>query len=215
MSLKIYNTLTRTKEEFIPITPGHVGMYVCGPTVYSDVHLGNCRTFISFDIIYRYLRYAGYRVRYVRNITDAGHLEGDRDEGDDKFSKIARLQQLEPMEIVQKYTLGFRQVMAQLNNLHPSIEPTATGHIAEQIEMTKQIMANGYAYEQDGTIYFDVEKYNAEQPYGILTNRKLEDLMEGTRELGGQDEKRGQEEVRSIHGAKFLRSPKVIIPSRR
>lgn len=192
MSLKIYNTLTRTKSEFEPITEGHVGMYVCGPTVYSDVHLGNCRTFISFDIIYRYLKYLGYKVRYVRNITDAGHLEGDRDEGDDKFSKIARLQQVEPMEIVQKYTLGFRHVMQLLNNLPPSIEPTATGHIAEQIEMTKQILANGYAYEVDGTVYFDVEKYNKEQPYGILTNRKLEDLLEGTRELGGQDEKHGR-----------------------
>ncbi len=192
MSLKIYNTLTREKEEFRPITPGHVGMYVCGPTVYSDVHLGNCRTFISFDIIYRYLRYLGFKVRYVRNITDAGHLEGDRDEGDDKFSKIARLQQLEPMEIVQKYTLGFRHVMQLLNNLPPSIEPTATGHIAEQIEMTKQILANGYGYEVNGTVYFDVEKYNKEQPYGILTNRKMDDLLEGTRELGGQDEKRGR-----------------------
>ena len=192
MSLKIYNTLTRTKENFKPITEGHVGMYVCGPTVYSDVHLGNCRTFISFDIIYRYLLYLGYKVRYVRNITDAGHLEGDRDEGDDKFSKIARLQKVEPMEIVQKYTLGFRHVMQLLNNLPPSIEPTSTGHIAEQIEMTKQILANGYAYEVGGTVYFDVEKYNTEQPYGILTNRKLEDLMEGTRELGGQEEKRGR-----------------------
>jgi cysteinyl-tRNA synthetase len=192
MALKIYNTLSREKEVFTPLTPDHVGMYVCGPTVYSDVHLGNCRTFISFDIIYRYLVYLGYKVRYVRNITDAGHLEGDRDEGDDKFSKIARLQQLEPMEIVQKYTLGFRKVMQLFNNLPPSIEPTATGHIAEQIEIAKQILANGYAYEVDGTIYFDVEKYNKEQPYGILTNRKMEDLLEGTRELGGQDEKRGR-----------------------
>ncbi len=192
MSLKIYNTLSREKEEFKPITPGHVGMYVCGPTVYSDVHLGNCRTFISFDIIYRYLLSLGYKVRYVRNITDAGHLEGDRDEGDDKFSKIARLQKLEPMEIVQKYTLGFRHVMQLLNNLPPSIEPTATGHIAEQIEMTKQILANGYGYEVNGTIYFDVEKYNKEKPYGILTNRKMDDLLEGTRELGGQDEKKGR-----------------------
>jgi len=192
MPLKIYNTLSREKEIFKPITADHVGMYVCGPTVYSDVHLGNCRTFISFDVIYRYLTYLGYKVRYVRNITDAGHLEGDRDEGDDKFSKIARLQQVEPMEIVQKYTLGFRHVMQLFNNLPPSIEPTATGHIAEQIEMTKQIMANGYAYEVDGTIYFDVEKYNKEQPYGILTNRKLDDLLEGTRELGGQDEKHGR-----------------------
>jgi len=192
MSLKIYNTLTREKEVFAPLTPDHVGMYVCGPTVYSDVHLGNCRTFISFDIICRYLRYLGYKVRYVRNITDAGHLEGDRDEGDDKFSKLARLQKVEPMEIVQKYTLGFHQVMDMFNCLPPSIEPTATGHIAEQIEIAKQILANGYAYEVNGTIYFDVEKYNKEQPYGILTNRKMEDLLEGTRELGGQDEKRGR-----------------------
>ena len=192
MSLKIYNTLSREKEIFTPLTPDHVGMYVCGPTVYSDVHLGNCRTFISFDIIYRYLVYLGYKVRYVRNITDAGHLEGDRDEGDDKFSKLARLQKVEPMEIVQKYTLGFHHVMQLLNNLPPSIEPTATGHIAEQIEITKQILANGYAYEVNGTIYFDVEKYNKELPYGILTNRKMDDLLEGTRELGGQDEKRGR-----------------------
>lgn len=192
MALKIYNTLTREKEVFTPLTPDHVGMYVCGPTVYSDVHLGNCRTFISFDIIYRYLVYLGYKVRYVRNITDAGHLEGDRDEGDDKFSKLARLQKVEPMEIVQRYTVGFRHVMQLLNNLPPSIEPTATGHIAEQIEITKQILANGYAYEVNGTIYFDVEKYNREKPYGILTNRKMEDLLEGTRELGGQDEKRGR-----------------------
>ena len=192
MSLKIYNTLTREKEPFHSIVPGRIGMYVCGPTVYSDVHLGNCRTFISFDIIYRYLVYLGYKVRYVRNITDAGHLEGDRDEGEDKFSKKAILEQVEPMEIVQKYTVGFHQVMQLFNNLPPSIEPTATGHISEQIEMTKQIIKNGYAYEVNGTIYFDVEKYNKEKPYGILTNRKLEDLLEGTRDLDGQDEKRGR-----------------------
>jgi cysteinyl-tRNA synthetase len=192
MSLKIYNTVSRTKETFKPITEGNVGMYVCGPTVYSSVHLGNCRTFISFDIIYRYLLHLGYKVRYVRNVTDAGHLEGDRDEGDDKFSKKAKLEQLEPMEIVQRYTVGFREVMRQFNNLPPSIEPTATGHISEQIEMTKTIIDKGYAYEVDGTVYFDVEKYNAEQPYGILTNRKLEDLLEGTRALGGQDEKKGR-----------------------
>ncbi|MFC4263126.1 cysteine--tRNA ligase [Ferruginibacter yonginensis] len=192
MALEIYNTLTRKKELFTPLVPGYVGMYVCGPTVYSDVHLGNCRTFISFDIIYRYLKYLGYKVRYVRNITDAGHLEGDRDEGDDKFSKKARLEQVEPMEIVQRYTLGFHEVMQLFNTLPPTIEPTATGHISEQIKMTQDILANGYAYEVDGTIYFDVEKYNKEKPYGILTNRKLEDLLEGTRELGGQDEKRGR-----------------------
>ncbi len=192
MALEIYNTLSRKKELFTPLVEGHVGMYVCGPTVYSDVHLGNCRTFISFDIIYRYLLQLGYKVRYVRNITDAGHLEGDRDEGDDKFSKKARLEQLEPMEIVQRYTLGFRDVMQLLNNLPPTIEPTATGHITEQIKMTEDILAKGLAYEKNGSIYFDVEKYNSEKPYGILTNRKLEDLLEGTRELGGQDEKKGR-----------------------
>ena len=144
--LKIYNTLSRKKEVFETLTTDHVGMYVCGPTVYSDVHLGNCRTFISFDIIYRHLKYLGYKVRYVRNITDAGHLEGDRDEGDDKFSKKARLEQLEPMEIVQRYTLGFHKVMELFNNLPPTIEPTATGHITEQIIMAQQIIHNGYAY---------------------------------------------------------------------
>ena len=190
--LQVYNSLSRKKEIFKPITLGYIGMYVCGPTVYSDVHLGNCRTFISFDIIYRYLRHLGYKVRYVRNITDAGHLEGDRDEGDDKFSKKARLEKLEPMEIVQKYTLGFHKTMELFNALPPTIEPTATGHISEQIEMVKKILANGYAYEVDGTIYFDVEKYNKEKPYGILTNRKLEDMLEGTRALDGQDEKRGR-----------------------
>jgi cysteinyl-tRNA synthetase len=192
MALEIYNTITRKKEIFAPLTPGYVGMYVCGPTVYSDVHLGNCRTFISFDIIYRYLLQLGYKVRYVRNITDAGHLEGDRDAGDDKFSKKARLEQLEPMEIVQRYTLGFRDVMQMFNNLPPTIEPTATGHISEQIALTEEIIKNGFGYEVDGTVYFDVEKYNQLKPYGILTNRKLEDLLEGTRELGGQDEKRGR-----------------------
>lgn len=190
--LLIYNTLSRKKEEFAPLNPGLVGMYVCGPTVYSDVHLGNCRTFISFDLIYRYLLHLGFKVRYVRNITDAGHLEGDRDEGDDKFAKKAKLMQVEPMEIVQKYTLGFHDVMREFNTLPPSIEPTATGHICEQIEMIKEIISNGYAYEVNGTVYFDVEKYNQKFPYGQLTNRKLEELLEGTRELGGQDEKHGR-----------------------
>ena len=190
--LFIYNTLTRTKEEFKPLNPPFVGLYVCGPTVYSDVHLGNCRTFISFDLIYRYLQHLGYKVRYVRNVTDAGHLEGDRDEGDDKFAKKAKLEQLEPMEIVQKYTVGFRDVMRLFNNLPPSIEPTATGHISEQIEMIGEIMANGLAYEKNGTVYFDVEKYSKDFNYGQLTNRKLEELLEGTRELSGQDEKQGR-----------------------
>jgi len=191
-NLYIYNTLSRSKEQFIPLHNDRVGMYVCGPTVYSDVHLGNCRTFISFDVIYRYLIYLGYKVRYVRNITDAGHLEGDRDEGDDKFAKKAKLEQLEPMEIVQKYTVGFHEILNIFNTLPPSIEPTATGHISEQIEIVKQILDSGYAYEKAGTIYFDVEKYNKDFQYGILTNRKLEDLLEGTRELGGQDEKKGR-----------------------
>lgn len=188
----IYNTLSRKKEEFKAINPPHLGLYVCGPTVYSDVHLGNCRTFISFDTIYRYLSHIGYKVRYVRNITDAGHLEGDRDEGDDKFAKKAKLEQLEPMEIVQKYTLGFHDVMRAFNTLPPSIEPTATGHICEQIEMIKEILANGYAYEVNGSVYFDVDKYSRQYNYGQLTNRKLEELLEGSRELNGQDEKRGR-----------------------
>ncbi|MBB2145674.1 cysteine--tRNA ligase [Pedobacter sp. LMG 31464] len=190
--LQLYNTISRKKELFKPLNAPHVGMYVCGPTVYSDVHLGNCRTFISFDLIFRYLKYSGYKVRYVRNITDAGHLEGDRDEGDDKFAKRAKLEQLEPMEIVQKYTLGFHDVMRVFNTLPPSIEPTATGHIIEQIEMIKTIIDNGYAYEVDGTIYFDVEKYSQKYNYTILTNRNLEDMLANTRELGGQDDKHGR-----------------------
>lgn len=191
-NLVIYNTLSRKKEAFQPLNPPLVGLYVCGPTVYSDVHLGNCRTFVSFDLVFRYLTHLGYKVRYVRNITDAGHLEGDNDEGDDKFAKKAKLEQLEPMEIVQKYTLGFHDVMRLFNTLPPSIEPTATGHISEQIEMVKEILNNGYAYEVNGTVYFDVEKYVKEYDYTILTNRKLEDLLNNTRELGGQDEKRGR-----------------------
>jgi cysteinyl-tRNA synthetase len=190
--LQLYNTLTRKKENFEPLNGPHVGMYVCGPTVYSDVHLGNCRTFISFDLIFRYLKYSGFKVRYVRNITDAGHLEGDRDEGDDKFAKRAKLEQLEPMEIVQKYTMGFHDVLRMFNTLPPSIEPTATGHIIEQIEMITQIINNGYAYETNGTVYFDVEKYSQTYNYTVLTNRNVEDMMANTRELDGQDEKRGR-----------------------
>ncbi|RZJ72062.1 MAG: cysteine--tRNA ligase [Flavobacterium sp.] len=191
-NIQLYNTISRKKELFEPLNAPNVGMYVCGPTVYSDVHLGNCRTFISFDLIFRYLKYSGYKVRYVRNITDAGHLEGDRDEGDDKFAKRAKLEQLEPMEIVQKYTLGFHDVLRMFNTLPPSIEPTATGHIIEQIEMIKTIIANDYAYEVDGTIYFDVEKYSKNYNYTILTNRNLEDMLANTRELGGQDDKKGR-----------------------
>lgn len=192
-NLFVYNTLTRKKEKFIPLNPPHVGMYVCGPTVYSDVHLGNCRTYISFDLIFRYLTHLGYKVRYVRNVTDAGHLEGDAgDEGEDKISKKAKIAQLEPMEIVQKYTVGFHDVMRIFNILPPSIEPTATGHIIEQIELIKTILNKGYAYEVDGSVYFDVEKYNQTQDYGILNGRNLEDLLNNTRTLGGQDEKHGK-----------------------
>ncbi len=190
--LTIYNTLTRKKEQFYPLNPPMVGLYVCGPTVYSDVHLGNCRTFISFDIIYRYLLHLGFKVRYVRNITDAGHLESDSDHGEDKISKKAKLSQLEPMEIVQKYTVGFREVMNTFNVLPPSIEPTATGHIIEQIEMTKKILERGYAYEVNGTVYFNVEKYAAEQAYGQLSGRNLEELLDNTRDLDGQNEKKGR-----------------------
>ena len=191
-NLFVYNTLTRKKEEFKALNPPHVGMYVCGPTVYSDAHLGNCRTYISFDLMFRYLTSLGYKVRYVRNITDAGHLEGDADEGEDKISKKAKLASLEPMEIVQKYTVGFHELMHIFNVLPPSIEPTATGHIIEQIELVKAILATGYAYEVDGSVYFDVEKYNKTQDYGILNGRNLEDLLNNTRALGGQQEKHGK-----------------------
>jgi len=192
-SLFVYNTLTRKKEEFVPINPPLVGMYVCGPTVYSDVHLGNCRTYISFDLIFRYLTQIGYKVRYVRNITDAGHLEGEGgDQGEDKISKKAKLAQLEPMEIVQKYSVGFHDVMQIFNVLPPSIEPAATGHIIEQIELVKEMLANGFAYEVNGSVYFDVEKYNQTQDYGILNGRNLDDMLNNTRTLGGQDEKRGK-----------------------
>lgn len=191
-NLLVYNTLTRKKEVFEAINAPFVGMYVCGPTVYSDVHLGNCRTFVSFDLIYRYLLHLGFKVRYVRNITDAGHLEGDRDEGDDKFSKKARLEQVEPMEIVQRYTIGFRDVMQLFNTLPPNIEPTATGHITEQIQMVQEIIQNGFAYEVNGSVYFDVDKYSQQNNYTILTNRNMDDLLTNTRELGGQDEKRGR-----------------------
>jgi len=191
-SLSIYNTLTRKKDPFKPINPPYVGMYVCGPTVYSDVHLGNCRTFISFDIIYRYLTHLGYKVRYVRNITDAGHLESDGDTGEDKISKKAKLQQLEPMEIVQRYTVDFRSVMQQFNALPPSIEPTATGHIIEQQQIAEEIIRKGLAYEVNGTVYFDVEKFAKDHNYTALTGRKLDELLENTRELDGQEEKKGR-----------------------
>jgi cysteinyl-tRNA synthetase len=191
-TLHLYNTLSRATEPFVPLHPGHVGMYVCGPTVYSHAHLGNARTFISFDVIFRYFLHLGYKVRYVRNITDAGHLESDADEGEDKIGKKARLEQLEPMEIVQRYTLDFHRMMDAFNALPPSIEPTATGHIVEQIEMTRKIIANGYAYESNGSVYFDVEKFAREFNYTALTGRHLDELLNNTRELDGQDEKRGR-----------------------
>lgn len=190
--LFLYNTLSRKKEEFKAINPPFLGMYVCGPTVYADVHLGNCRTFISFDIIYRYLSHIGYKVRYVRNITDAGHLEDDGDQGEDKISKKAKLQKLEPMEIVQTYTVDFREVMRLFNVLPPSIEPTATGHIIEQQEIAEEIIKKGLAYEVNGTVYFDVEKFAKDHNYTALTGRKLEELLENTRDLEGQNEKRGR-----------------------
>ena len=185
--LKIQNSLTRQKEVFKPITEGFIGMYVCGPTVYSDVHLGNCRTFVSFDVIYRYLNYLGYQVRYVRNITDVGHLT---DEGEDKMSKGARLAKLEPMEVAQKYTVGFHDMMRIFNTLPPNIEPRATGHIIEQIEMVQQIIDNGLAYERNGSVYFDTIKFAKEQEvYGKLSGRKIDDLLVETRDLKNQGEK--------------------------
>ncbi|MDP1728273.1 MAG: cysteine--tRNA ligase [Bacteroidota bacterium] len=190
--LKIYDTLKKETVLFEPLHPGYVGMYVCGPTVYSNAHLGNCRTYVSFDVIYRYLMHIGYKVRYVRNITDAGHLEGDLDEGDDKFAKKAILEQIEPMEIVQRYTVDFHHVLNLFNTLPPSIEPTATGHIIEQIEMTQKIIENGYAYENNGTVYFDVDKFSKEYPYTQLSGRNLEELLNNTRELEGQNDKKGR-----------------------
>ena len=192
MSLKVYNSLSGSKETFIPIIEGRIGMYVCGPTVYSDVHIGNVRTFTSFDVIYRYLLHLGYKVRYVRNITDVGHLEGDVDSNaEDKISKKARLEQLEPMEIVQKYTNGFHAMMRKFNNLDPSIEPRATGHILEQIEMVEEILKNGYGYEMNGSVYFDTNKLLRESDvYGKLSGRKVEELLVETRDLKNQEEKR-------------------------
>jgi cysteinyl-tRNA synthetase len=193
-NLKVYNSLSGQKEPFEPITEGHVGMYVCGPTVYSFVHLGNCRTFMSFDMIYRYLTHLGYKVRYVRNITDAGHLENDADEGEDKIAKKARVEQLEPMEIVQRYTVDFHNTLQKFNLLPPSIEPTATGHIVEQIEIIKNIIEKGYAYEINGSVYFDVAKFNETYDYGKLSGRKLEDMIANTRDLNAQDEKKNPQD---------------------
>ncbi|MEZ7878135.1 MAG: cysteine--tRNA ligase [Flavobacteriales bacterium] len=188
--LQIQNSLSRKKEVFEALNPPHVGMYVCGPTVYSNVHLGNVRTFLSFDIIYRYLEFIGYKVRYVRNITDVGHLVGDADEGEDKIGKMARLQKVEPMEIVQKYTNDFHDVMRVFNILSPSIEPTATGHIIEQIAAIEKILENEYAYEVNGSVYFSVRRFSEDYPYGELSGRKIDELLSNTRELDGQSEKR-------------------------
>lgn len=192
--LRIYNSLTKEKEVFKPINEGAVGMYVCGPTVYSNVHMGNCRTFLSFDLVFRYLRHLGYKVRYVRNITDAGHLENDADSGEDRIAKKARIEQLEPMEIVQRYTIDFHQTMAKFNALPPSIEPTATGHIIEQQRIVKEILDNGYAYEMNGSVYFDVLKFNQDKAYGKLSGRKLEDMIANTRELAAQSEKKNPQD---------------------
>ena len=186
----IYNTLTRRKEEFVPLKAPFVGLYVCGPTVYGDPHLGHTRPAITFDLLYRYLRSLGYKVRYVRNITDVGHLEHDADDGEDKISKKARLEQLEPMEVAQYYADRYHDAMRALNVLPPSIEPHASGHIIEQIEMTKEILKNGFAYESNGSIYFDVEAYNKKYHYGKLSGRVLDEMRANTRELDGQSDKR-------------------------
>ena len=189
----IYNTLTHKKEAFKPINPGHVGMYVCGPTVYGDAHLGHARPAITFDILFRYLQHLGYKVRYVRNITDVGHLEHDADEGEDKIAKKARLEQLEPMEIAQYYTRRFNSAMEKLNVLPPSIEPHATGHIIEQQQLVKEILDNGYAYVSNGSVYFDIEKYNKDYKYGILSGRTLENIKDASRDtLAGVGEKKNQ-----------------------
>ena len=187
--LVIYNTLTRKKEEFVPLHAPNVGMYVCGPTVYGDAHLGHARPAITFDIIFRYLKHIGYKVRYVRNITDVGHLEYDSDDGEDKIAKKARLEQLEPMEVAQYYMNRYHHAMEDLNVLPPSIEPLASGHIIEQIELVKKILDNGYAYESCGSVYFDVKKYNEKHHYGILSGRNLDEMLNTTRELDGQSEK--------------------------
>ena len=192
--IKVYNSLSKKKENFKSITEGYVGMYVCGPTVYSNAHLGNVRTFMFFDIVYRYLLHLGYKVRYVRNITDAGHLENDADEGEDRIAKKARIEKIEPMEVVQRYTVDFHNVLKNYNFLPPSIEPTATGHIVEQIEMIKEIIEKGFAYEVNGSVYFDVLEYNKKEHYGILSGRKVEDLIHNTRTLDGQSDKKNPQD---------------------
>ena len=191
-ALVIYNTLTRQKERFEPLHAPNVGMYVCGPTVYGDPHLGHARPAITFDLVFRYLKHLGYKVRYVRNITDVGHLEHDADEGEDKIAKKARLEQLEPMEIAQYYTNRYHQAMDALNVLRPSIEPHASGHIIEQQQLVQQIIDNGFAYESNGSIYFDIEAYNKQYKYGILSGRSLENIKDASRELDGVGEKKNQ-----------------------
>ncbi|WP_396151593.1 cysteine--tRNA ligase [Flavobacterium sp.] len=193
-TLKIYNSLSGEKEVFKPIHEGNVGMYVCGPTVYSNVHLGNVRTFMSFDVIFRYFLHLGYKVRYVRNITDAGHLENDAEEGEDRIAKKARIEQLEPMEIVQRYTVDFHTILHKLNFLPPSIEPTATGHIIEQQEIIKKIIDNGFAYESNGSVYFDVVKFNETNHYGKLSGRNIEDMIANTRDLDGVSDKKNPQD---------------------
>jgi len=192
--LNIYNSLSKEKELFTPLVPEFVGMYVCGPTVYNYVHLGNCRTFLSFDLIYRYFKHLGYKVRYVRNITDAGHLENDADSGEDRIAKKARIEAIEPMEVVQRYTVDFHEIMSAFNALPPDIEPTATGHIIEQIQIIQKILAAGYAYEKNDSVYFDVLKFNEDQQYGKLSGRKIEDMIANTRELTAQSEKKNPQD---------------------
>ena len=193
-TVSIYNSISGKKETFKPINKGAVGMYVCGPTVYSNVHLGNVRTFMSFDVIYRYLKHLDFKVRYVRNITDVGHIVDDVDDGEDKIAKKARLEKLEPMEIVQKYTIDFHTILAQFNLYPPSIEPTATGHLIEQIEFIKTILDNGFAYEVNGSVYFDVKKYNENHNYGKLSGRNIEELLDNTRALDGQSDKKNPQD---------------------
>jgi len=193
-TVKIYNSLSGEKEIFKPIHEGNVGMYVCGPTVYSNVHLGNVRTFMSFDVIFRYLLHLGFKVRYVRNITDVGHIVDDVDEGEDKIAKKARLEQLEPMEVVQRYTVDFHEILNEFNFLPPSIEPTATGHIIEQIEIVKKIIDKGIGYEANGSVYFDVVKFNENYNYGQLSGRNIEDMLANTRDLDGQSDKRNPQD---------------------
>ncbi|MEC7869790.1 MAG: class I tRNA ligase family protein, partial [Bacteroidota bacterium] len=192
--LKLFNSYTGKKEIFKPIKKNSVGMYVCGPTVYNNVHLGNCRTFISFDLIFRYLKHLGYKVKYVRNITDVGHLENDSDFGEDRILKKAKIDKIEPMEVAQKYTIDFYETLSLFNVLPPSIEPTATGHIIEQIELIKKIIKKGFAYEVNGSVYFDVLKYDNKYTYGTLTNKKIDELFSNSRELSGQGDKKNPQD---------------------